>query len=121
MKTERDTKTGQFVKGYKGGPGRPKGSRNVLGEAFLADLQTDWANHGPDVIKQVRINKPADYLKVVASILPKELNVNVNEFDDVTDDELIARLRELARTIRPFLDSAGDVEDSDGTGSPTTH
>jgi hypothetical protein len=32
---ERDPDTGQFLVGHSGIGGRPKGSRNKLGEAFL--------------------------------------------------------------------------------------
>jgi hypothetical protein len=53
--------------------GRPKGSRHKLGEDFLKKLQADFHTHGEEVIQQVREDKPADYLKVVASILPKEI------------------------------------------------
>lgn len=86
--------------GQSGNPaGRPKGARNKLGEAFLADLCADWEKHGPDAIEKVRKEKPDAYLKVVASILPKELNVRVSEFDEMTDEQLDQRIRQLARFL----------------------
>ena len=30
----------------RGNPGRPKGSRNKLGEAFIADLYAHWQENG---------------------------------------------------------------------------
>jgi hypothetical protein len=54
---------GQFLMGHKGGPGRPKGARNKLGEEFLADLQADWARHGTTVLARVREQSPATYLR----------------------------------------------------------
>jgi non-ribosomal peptide synthetase component E (peptide arylation enzyme) len=72
--------------------GRPKGARNKLGEAFLADLLADFEVHGPAVIAAVRVDKPDQYLKVVASILPRELNIKVNELDELTDDQLVRQL-----------------------------
>jgi hypothetical protein len=33
-----------------GNPGRPKGSRNKLGEAFLDALHADWQEHGTEAI-----------------------------------------------------------------------
>jgi hypothetical protein len=35
---ERDPDSGQFLSGHTGIGRRPKGSRNKLGEAFIADL-----------------------------------------------------------------------------------
>ena len=90
--------------GQSGNPnGRPKGSRNKLGEAFLADLYDDWKDNGVKAIQAVRADRPHEYLKVVASILPKTLDVNVNKYDQMSDDELIARIRQLDAVIRPFL------------------
>lgn len=92
----KDPKTGQFVKGYKGG-GRPKGSRNKLGEAFTEALYQDFQEHGERVIETVRAEKPDVYMRVVASLLPKE--VKVEAVMDLTDDQLNARIRDLARLI----------------------
>lgn len=76
--------------GQSGNPkGRTKGARNKLGEAFLDALQADFAEHGVAAIQKVRTDRPHEYLKVVASILPKELNVNQNALGDMTDDELV--------------------------------
>ena len=70
--------------------GRPKGSRNKLGEAFISAMHDDFVQHGPQVIETVRIEKPDQYLKVVASILPKELNIKTDAFDGLTDEQLTA-------------------------------
>ena len=74
-----------------GNPGRPKGSRNKLGEAFLDALHADWQEHGADAIARVRQDRPQDYLKVIASTLPKDLNVRdarANELRELSDEEL---------------------------------
>jgi hypothetical protein len=65
-KPEQDEK-GRFIPGNNGGSGPPKGSRNLLGEAFIDDLYADWQKHGVATIEKVRAARPADYLKVVAS------------------------------------------------------
>jgi hypothetical protein len=41
-----------------GNPGRPKGSRNKFGEAFIQALADDFERHGTEVIERVRIEKP---------------------------------------------------------------
>lgn len=115
---ERDPKTGQFKVGHTGMGGRPKGSRNLLGEAFLADMYADWQEHGETVIKTVRADKPDVYLKTVASILPRDLNVNLNPLEEATDDELVQRIRDLESVIRPFLEIEGTGDGREGTGTP---
>ena len=90
-----------FQPGQSGNPaGRPKGSRNKLGEAFIAAMYEDFTEHGATVIETVRTEKPDQYLKVVASILPQQLNVRVSEFDELTDDQIDQRINALARALQ---------------------
>lgn len=77
-----------------GNPGRPKGSRNKLGEAFIAALHDDFEEHGVAVIAAVRIDKPDQYMKVVASLLPKEFKIET--VSEMTDEQLDLRIRQLA-------------------------
>lgn len=64
-----------FKPGQSGNPaGRPKGARSKLGEAFVDALLADWQKNGVDAIIKMRDEKAADYVKVIASILPKELS-----------------------------------------------
>lgn len=89
-----------FQAGESGNPvGRPKGSRNKLGEAFLNDMLADWSTNGAATIAKVREEDPTQYVKVVASVLPKELNVRVNDFDDLTDDQLARQLASIASQL----------------------
>lgn len=89
-----------------GNPGRPKGSRNKLGEDFIAALHDDFQEHGVEAIQAVRKDKPDAYLKVLAMILPKELKIT-NE-SDLTDEQLIERINQLDAIIRPFLAPEGE-------------
>lgn len=58
--------------------GRPKGARSKLGEAFLLAMVDDFEKHGTQAIIDVRETKPDQYLKVIASILPKEIDIGEN-------------------------------------------
>lgn len=102
-----------------GNPGRPKGSRNKLGEAFLADLLTDWEAHGKVAIEATRESKPDAYLKVVASILPKEMNLRVNDFDDLTDEQLARRLAAITAQLANGGFGAGDGVEAAEVPQPT--
>lgn len=95
---KRDDETGQFVKGHIGGPGRPKGSRNKLGEAFIQDMYEAWQTSGKSVMAKVIEEDPATFLRAMVQILPKELDVTVSKYETMTDEQLkqqfIAALRE---------------------------
>jgi hypothetical protein len=63
----------RFAKGNTyGRKGRPIGSKVKLSESFLAGIAADFAKYGKDVIQHVRQNEPSTYLRIVASIVPRE-------------------------------------------------
>jgi hypothetical protein len=67
-----------FKTGQSGNPkGRPKGARNRLGTQFLEALEADFNRFGSEAIALVREKKPEIYMRVVADLLPKEANINV--------------------------------------------
>ena len=107
----------RFVTGGKPGPGRPKGSRNKLAEAFTQALHDDFMEHGEVVIATVRAEKPDQYLKVIASLVPKDVNLNVNNMDEMTDAELAERIQSLATTLAPFI--AGGTGNADQGANDT--
>jgi hypothetical protein len=67
-KPEQDAK-GRFVAGNSGNGGRPKGTRNELSEAFIADLCENWRKHGVSVIDKIRASQPVDYVKIIAAVV----------------------------------------------------
>jgi len=79
----RDPHSGRFLTGNTGGPGRKVGSRNKLSEQFIADLRSDWAQHGPAVLETVRRNDPSTYLRVIAALIPRAAQLDVNVGVDV--------------------------------------
>ncbi len=67
-----------FQPGQSGNPaGRPLGARNRLAETFLEDLYRDWREHGAQTIETVRANDPGAYLKIVAGLIPREMQLNI--------------------------------------------
>lgn len=96
-----------------GNPGRPKGSRNKLGEHFIAALHDDFQAHGVKAIEAVRTEKPHEYLKVIASILPKQLEIKDSAFDGISDEQLSAIVAAAAAAL-------GVAEDGE-SGTATAH
>lgn len=77
----------------KGSGGRPAGARAKLQAVFVEALEKDFHEHGEGVIRIVRAEKPAEYLKIVASILPKEFVLSEGELDTMSDDDLLEALK----------------------------
>ena len=75
-----------------GNPGRPKGSRNKLGERFIAAMCADFEEHGASVIERVREEDPAVYLRVVAGLVPAHVLVHEARLDELSDEELATYL-----------------------------
>ena len=69
------SKDTQFKNGNAGGPGRPRGARNKFSEAYVEDVFASWKKGGKKVIEKVMKERPDVYLRVVAQLLPKDLDV----------------------------------------------
>ena len=86
-----------FQKGQPKIGGRRKGTRDKLSTAFLEALAEDFVEHGSETIRIARIEHPETYLKVVASLLPKEFELTNSRLAEFSDDELDAFI-ELAKS-----------------------
>jgi hypothetical protein len=95
VRDTRDERTGRFLTGNRGG-GRKVGSRNRLGEQFITDLYQEWSNSGAEALKKMATEEPGAFVKVVASILPRELDATLT----VEHVELFAQARNFAEAFR---------------------
>ena len=90
--------------GTSGNPaGRPRGSRNKLSDDFVAALYNDFQDHGSAAIAACRAEKPDVYVRVIASLLPKDVNLTTRNLDDLIDDQLMRKLAMLTEMARPLL------------------
>jgi hypothetical protein len=85
--------------GQSGNPaGRPAGAKNRLQGDFLHALAEDFREHGIGAIRIMRVERPAEYVKCIASLMPKELLVTQdNALTDLTDEQLEQALNKVLR------------------------
>jgi hypothetical protein len=81
------------------GPGRPAAIRAKFSNAFLADFLSDWQANGAAAIKTVRVRDPSTYLRVAASILPRELMVDAVVSTGMTAEERIEMIAALKQHL----------------------
>ena len=83
----------QWKPGQSGNPkGPPPGSRRKLSEEFLADLHAASRAYGRPAQMTAAFTDPVSFVRVVASLMPKELEaaVTVVNAERMSDDELAA-------------------------------
>lgn len=72
----RDDK-GRFQTGNSGG-GRPRGSRNKLGQELIDAFYRDFNKHGPAVVATVRRENPGLYLTLASRLVPQDVHLTVD-------------------------------------------
>jgi hypothetical protein len=110
----RSTK-GQYLPG--GSPGRPKGARNRLASRVFEDIFAHWCTpaapgselcKGQEALETLYKERPGEYLRLTASVLPKEFvfeNVVADLDDDQIDDLLMALRQRMVETRAAALPS----------------
>ena len=102
-------RSNQFKPGHNIKGGRPKGSRNKLAQRVFDDIFRHWNEpaggdlcKGQAALELLYRERPGDYLKLTASILPREFVFEnaITELDDDELDRMIEMLRERALAAR---------------------
>ena len=88
-------KATRFQPGVSPNPGgKPVGSRNKLQGDFMRELCNDFEANGKAAIIACRTEKPDVYVKVIASLMPKELEIK-RPLEELSEDELVAGVNAL--------------------------
>lgn len=92
-----------WPKGVSGNPGgTAKGLRKTLQGDFLRALAGDFSKHGVEAIRQAREDDPLGYVRTIAALMPKEVEL-VRPLEALNDDELSA----IAEQLRSALGTSG--------------
>ena len=84
-----------FIKGQSGNPGgKPVGARNRIQGDFIRAVADDFEQHGRDAIQRCRLEKPDVYLRVIASMMPRNLRES-QLLGGLTEGELEAGIAAL--------------------------
>lgn len=104
----------EFKPGQSGNPGGyAKGVRNRLNATFLRALADDFDAHGKEAIKNCREQDPAAYVRAVAALLPKEVELK-RPLEDMANDELISALNALTSYLAAQEARGGTDETAGG-------
>ncbi|WP_339033626.1 DUF5681 domain-containing protein [Bradyrhizobium symbiodeficiens] len=87
--------------GQSGNPlGRPQGARSKFSEAAAQDVLKDWTSHGSSVLERVRATDPSTYLRVLFSIIPKDIAVSIENRTGPMDSAEMQAMRRLVAMIQ---------------------
>jgi hypothetical protein len=98
-----------------GGTGRRQGARNRISTALLVAFADDFEKFGEETVRITRVERPIEYLRIAASLLPKEFEFTDNRLGELSDEELdavIAYARQRVTTKRELVIDVGGREES---------
>lgn len=91
--------------------GKPVRARNKINAAFLNALIEEFDKSGKKAIKECAENDPSTFVRVCASLLPKEIEIS-RPLDDIPDEQLDAAI--LA--VRTILAAQNPDNGTNGSG-----
>ena len=99
---------------------RPAGLSQAVAKRFIDALAANLETNCAGVIEEIRKDKPYDYLRIIVSLLPKELPIENSNLEKMTDEELADTLNTVRSLITTRLATApGEGDEAPGTGSPS--
>ena len=80
-----------FQKGQVANPnGRPRNSRERLTASFMDELANSFDRHGRKALDKVATSDPSTYVRVIASLMPKEIRMDSGPLGGLSQQELDA-------------------------------
>lgn len=102
----------RFVPGQTG-RAKQKGTRDRMSAAFLAALADDFEAHGKEAVEKVRQDDPSTYLRIFATLAPKEMEIS-RPLDGISDEL-------LDKVIAVITAAVGGQEDTDESATTSVN
>ncbi|MCC8961723.1 hypothetical protein H8A95_05155 [Bradyrhizobium sp. Pear76] len=97
--------------GQSGNPaGRPQGARSKFADAACADALKHWTSGGSDVLERVKKEDPSTYLRVMFSIIPKDIAVSIEQRNGPLDSQEMRSMRRVVDVIHAAGATGIDAE-----------
>ena len=98
---------------WQPGMGRLAGTRDKLTRSVLETILADWREFGAGALERVREEDPSTYVRVIASLLPKDVKI---ESDSLKTVVLDFRGTVASRDEPLVIDQEPEDADADGQG-----
>lgn len=70
-----------FQPGISGNPrGKLAGTRDTINKAFLKDFIAVWQESGLEALREVAEKQPADLMRAAVALMPKQLEVEIDQY-----------------------------------------
>ena len=107
-----------FQRGFSGNPhGNRHRTRHLLNQEFMQALLLNFRHQGKKAIEKVARNQPAAYLKILAWLVPREMQIeHTNRIKQMTDEEIEQAIEAIQTMLAARAGEA--VKVIEGTAEP---
>ena len=109
-----------FQQGVSGNPGGNRHrTRHLLNQEFMQALLLHFRQHGKKAIEKVARNQPAVYVKILALLVPREMQIEqTNRIKQMTDEEIEQAIEAIQTMLAARAGEAAKV--IEGTAEPAS-
>jgi hypothetical protein len=107
-----------FQQGVSGNPGGNRHrTRHLLNQEFMQALLVNFRHEGKRAIEKVARNQPGVYLKILALLVPREMQIeHTNRIKQMTDEEIEQAIEAIQTMLAARAGEAAKV--IEGTAEP---
>jgi hypothetical protein len=107
-----------FQQGVSGNPGGNRHrTRHLLNQEFMQALLLNFRHQGKKAIEKVARNQPAVYVKILALLVPREMQVeHTNSIKQMTDEQIEQAIEAIQTMLAARAGEAAKV--IEGTAEP---